>query len=75
MSGYEVARLFRRMPVVNKTLLVALTGWGSDSDREKSQDAGFDLHLTKPVVFSTVEAVLSRVDASDVGRCLSEPAT
>src|SRR6478752_7087258 len=47
MSGYEAARLMRNQQ--NDVLLVALSGWGADEDRRRSSDAGFDLHLLKPV--------------------------
>jgi CheY-like chemotaxis protein len=48
-DGYAVARELRRQPAFANTLLVALTGYGSAEDRRKSQAAGFDLHLVKPV--------------------------
>jgi CheY-like chemotaxis protein len=40
-------------------LLVAVTGWGQDSDRERSQQAGFDLHLVKPVDLAKLQTVLA----------------
>jgi DNA-binding response OmpR family regulator len=47
-SGYDVARRLRaRQGTVVK--LIALTGWGSDSDVQLARDAGFDHHLTKPI--------------------------
>lgn len=49
MDGYEIARRFRAEPDADKVLLVALTGYGSSSDRDRSRQAGFDLHLIKPV--------------------------
>ncbi|MDZ4773740.1 MAG: PAS domain S-box protein [Planctomycetota bacterium] len=49
MSGYEVARRLRAQPEGKKAVLVALTGFGSESDRESSLRAGFDRHLVKPV--------------------------
>ncbi len=49
MDGYEVARRLRDLPECEGTLLVALTGWGQEQDRVRSQDAGFDHHLVKPV--------------------------
>ena len=49
MDGYEVARRLRERPEFSGTLLVALTGWGQDADRERSRDAGIDHHLVKPV--------------------------
>ena len=48
MDGYEVARRLRAMPPFEKTLLIALTGWGQDQDRRQSRAAGFDHHLVKP---------------------------
>jgi PAS domain S-box-containing protein len=48
MDGYEVAQRLRRQPEFATTLLVALTGWGQEEDRRRSQDAGIDHHLVKP---------------------------
>jgi CheY-like chemotaxis protein len=47
-NGYDVARALRQRHSAGITL-VALTGWGQDSDRRRALDAGFDYHLTKPV--------------------------
>ncbi|HUJ27703.1 MAG TPA: CHASE domain-containing protein [Myxococcales bacterium] len=60
MDGYEVVRRLRQMPQLNGTLMVALTGFGQESDREKALKAGFDEHLVKPVDLDTVHAVLRR---------------
>jgi CheY-like chemotaxis protein len=49
LDGYEVARRLRAEPALNGVRLVAFTGYGSADDRERSQEAGFDHHLTKPV--------------------------
>ena len=49
MSGYEVAASLKRMPALAKTAIVALSGWGSPEDKRRALDAGFDVHLTKPV--------------------------
>ena len=49
MDGYEVARRLRDRNEFRATRLIALTGWGQDTDRERSRSAGFDLHLVKPV--------------------------
>jgi signal transduction histidine kinase len=49
LDGYEVARRIRSYPWGQGMLLVALTGWGQEADRVRSQAAGFDSHLTKPV--------------------------
>ncbi len=61
MSGYEVAKRLRADPSIGKTVLVALTGWGSDEDKRRSKEAGFDFHLTKPVDVTAIETILERV--------------
>jgi len=49
MSGYEVARQLRARAEFQGVLLLAMTGYGQQADRNRAQDAGFDRHLTKPV--------------------------
>jgi len=49
MSGYEVARRLRTLSLGTRPFIAALTGWGQQTDREATKDAGFDLHLVKPV--------------------------
>ncbi len=49
LNGYEAARRIRELQCGKKPLLVALTGWGQDADRRRSESAGFDAHLVKPV--------------------------
>ena len=49
MSGYEVAQLMRPQAGLERTVIVALTGFGQDEDRRRSAEAGFDHHLVKPV--------------------------
>jgi signal transduction histidine kinase len=49
MDGYEVARRLRKEPELGNMVLVALTGYGQEEDRRKTYEAGFDLHLVKPV--------------------------
>jgi PAS domain S-box-containing protein len=49
MSGYEVATQLRQLPGMASALLIALTGYGQQRDRDRSRQAGFDQHLTKPV--------------------------
>jgi two-component system CheB/CheR fusion protein len=48
LSGYDVARAVRKSPGCGDMLLVALTGYGSQSDVRQAEEAGFDAHLTKP---------------------------
>jgi signal transduction histidine kinase/CheY-like chemotaxis protein len=49
LNGYEAARKIRQQPWGQGTVLVALTGWGQEADRQRARDAGFDHHLVKPV--------------------------
>nr|WP_269117364.1 response regulator [Ramlibacter monticola] len=58
MSGYDVARRLRLLPGMQETLLVALTGWGTQDDRQRTREAGFDRHLTKPAELPAVEELL-----------------
>ena len=61
MSGYDTARAIRAMEELDGVVLVALTGWGAESDRQRSSEAGFDHHLTKPVQLAVVEELLARL--------------
>jgi two-component system CheB/CheR fusion protein len=65
MSGWDVARSLRQLPETRRALLVAMSGYGSSSDRMKSQEAGFDLHLLKPVAPDLLEAVLSDLSSRE----------
>jgi signal transduction histidine kinase len=49
ISGYEVARELRAQPENERVVIAAVTGYGQDSDRGRSREAGFDYHLTKPL--------------------------
>jgi len=49
INGYEVAKHLRQDPRFQQAMLIAVTGYGQDDDRQRSKDAGFDHHLTKPV--------------------------
>ena len=63
MSGYELARSIRRLPELDDMILVALTGFGRDSDRVRTKEAGFDHHLVKPVSLEMLQEFLSNVGA------------
>jgi PAS domain S-box-containing protein len=58
LDGYEVARLCRQEPGLQKTILVAMTGYGKAEDKQRSQAAGFNAHLVKPVVVEDLELLL-----------------
>ena len=59
LNGYEAARQIREQPWGKDMVLVALTGWGQEEARQKSRDAGFNGHLTKPVDFLSLEKLLA----------------
>jgi signal transduction histidine kinase len=59
MDGYEVARRMRSLSGSRRFALVALTGYGQSSDRDRALDAGFDDHLVKPVDFDALRRVLA----------------
>jgi signal transduction histidine kinase/DNA-binding response OmpR family regulator len=59
MDGYEVARALRREPATAALRLIAISGYGQDEDRKRSQDAGFDVHLTKPVDLGELQRQLA----------------
>ena len=61
MDGYELAARLRELPELNGMRLIALTGYGQESDRKKTRDAGFQHHLVKPVDLDAIEAVLGDV--------------
>ena len=58
VSGYELARQLRANPATQRTVLIALSGWGQQQDRERSKEAGFALHLVKPIELQGIEAAL-----------------
>jgi PAS domain S-box-containing protein len=59
LSGYDVARNLRLDTSSPRIVLIALTGYGQDGDKERAHEAGFDHHLTKPVDPSKLEALIS----------------
>jgi CheY-like chemotaxis protein/two-component sensor histidine kinase len=59
VDGYEAARRIRAEPWGNEPFLVALTGWGADEDRRRTQEAGFDRHLVKPVTLDALTELLA----------------
>ena len=64
LDGYEVAKRIRAQPWGQRITLVALTGWGQDSDRRRSREAGFDSHLVKPLDLETLTDLLARLPST-----------
>lgn len=65
LNGYDTCRRIRQQPWGREMLLVALSGWGQEEDKRKSQAAGFNAHLVKPVEFSQLQQVLLHLTSSD----------
>jgi DNA-binding response OmpR family regulator len=58
MDGYDACRRIRSAAWGKDMRLIAITGWGQDDDRRKSANAGFDVHLVKPVDPETLRQLL-----------------
>jgi signal transduction histidine kinase len=63
MDGFETAKRIRQTAWGGRTKIVALTGWGQHSDRQRTADAGFDGHLVKPVELEAVLKLLAAVES------------
>lgn len=72
MDGLEVARQIRRQPEHRAVTLIALTGWGQAEDRRRTQLAGFDHHLTKPVDIQLLLSLLASLE-DPAGMQMSAP--
>ena len=59
LSGYDVARRIRDARGAS-VLIVAITGWGQEDDRQRARDAGIDHHFTKPVDFESLLEIIDR---------------
>ncbi len=59
MDGYELASRLRELPGLQDIRLIAVTGYGQESDRRRTHAAGFQHHLVKPVDISAIEALLA----------------
>jgi CheY-like chemotaxis protein len=66
-NGYEVARQLKAPSPGRKPMIIAITGYGSDEDRQRSAEAGINMHLTKPVDPEQLRAVLERVERAVEG--------
>jgi CheY-like chemotaxis protein len=62
LNGYEVCARLRAQPWGRDVLLVAVTGWGQETDQRRSREAGFDGHLVKPVEPQALQDVLAQLE-------------
>ena len=67
VDGFEAARRIRAEPGGAQPVLVALTGWGSDNDRQRTHDAGFDCHLVKPVSLADLTELFATLHIASPG--------
>jgi CheY-like chemotaxis protein len=49
LNGYEACRRIREQPWGKNMVLIAMTGWGQEEDRRRSEEAGFNYHMVKPL--------------------------
>jgi CheY-like chemotaxis protein len=59
LNGYEAARRIRALPGGDDVVLIAQTGWSQPEDRRRSQEAGFDHHVVKPIPSGSLEKLLT----------------
>jgi len=64
VDGYEVCRRIRQQPWGRDLMIVALTGWGQEEDRQKSREAGFNTHLVKPVHDDVILSLLASLPST-----------
>jgi PAS domain S-box-containing protein len=64
LNGYETCRRIREQPWGKDMFLVALTGWGTEEDRQRSGEAGFDTHMVKPVDYDELLRLLEKTSGS-----------
>jgi CheY-like chemotaxis protein len=55
LNGYDTCRRIRTEPWGRSAIVIAVTGWGTDEDRRRSREAGFDAHLVKPVDYAELQ--------------------
>lgn len=67
LNGFEAAERIRTNPANSGMTLVAITGWGQDQDRQRSKDAGFNVHLVKPVPIKSLKELLADISPRDRG--------
>jgi PAS domain S-box-containing protein len=63
LNGYDTCRRIRGQPWARGVVIVALTGWGQEEDKRRSQEAGFDSHLVKPIEPAALEKLLAELNS------------
>lgn len=74
IDGYQLTRILRQQPEFEHSMMVALTGYGSDEDILEAEEAGFDLHITKPPDIKALRELLNhpRLNVPDEDRSISD---
>jgi CheY-like chemotaxis protein len=62
LDGYQAARRIREQAANGEVLLIAVTGWGQEQDRRRTKEAGFDVHLVKPLDIDLLQRLLASRD-------------
>jgi signal transduction histidine kinase len=75
MNGYDVARTIRQQEWGQNMVLIAMTGWGQDENKQKSQEAGFNRHMVKPVAPSSLMRLLAELQIESSHGAASEATT
>lgn len=70
MNGYEAAETIRKQSWGQNMALIAMTGWGQESDRQRSKEAGFDEHLVKPVDPQVLLRLLKKMEQKRIAAAL-----
>jgi CheY-like chemotaxis protein len=64
LNGYDACRQIRAGRGENQPVVIALTGWGQQEDRERTKDAGFDAHLVKPIQYTALITLLESLSCA-----------
>lgn len=72
-DGYEVGMRLRELPGCAQTVLVAVTGWGHEDDRRRSEELGFDRHLVKPVTAKDLRKLLAELQPKLQAQAVPQP--
>lgn len=64
-DGYAVARALRQEIVLKEVCLIAISGYGQEEDQRQANEAGFDVHLTKPVELDHLQQILAKLNLKD----------
>lgn len=67
LNGFDLAQRIRQQSFLQNVVLVAMTGYGQDTDRQRSREVGFDHHLVKPIDFGNLQQILASVSEKATG--------